>query len=288
VADIELRAGDAVLNVDTLGGGLRALRVGDWQIVDGYGAGQAHSGRRGHILAPWPNRIYQGRYAWRGRQYQLPISDPKHDSATHGLVDKVEWEVDSVSADEAALSVVVEPSAGYPFHVQLLVNYQLAADDLTVVLVAQNLGDELAPFGVGMHPYFRCGTGPDETLVDLPVTGLLPLDEHGSPAGALQPFDGDLGLLGPRSFDTALRRDPDRREAALCGPAGKLTIGLGAEWRWLMLFTGDALPGDEARRSIAVEPMTCPPNAFATDTDVITLTPGVRWRAGWSASWEPA
>ena len=37
-----------------------------------------------------------------------------------------------------------------------------------------------------------------------------------------------------------------------------------------MLFTGDPLP-DVARRSLAVEPMTCPPNAFRTGRDLIRL-----------------
>jgi aldose 1-epimerase len=47
-----------------------------------------------------------------------------------------------------------------------------------------------------------------------------------------------------------------------------------------MIFTGDTLP-DVNRRSIAVEPMTCPPNAFRTGTDVITLEPGMSWTGTW-------
>jgi aldose 1-epimerase len=47
-----------------------------------------------------------------------------------------------------------------------------------------------------------------------------------------------------------------------------------------MVFTGDALP-DVNRRSIAVEPMTCPPNAFRSGTDVITLEPGDAWSGSW-------
>ena len=40
-----------------------------------------------------------------------------------------------------------------------------------------------------------------------------------------------------------------------------------------MLFTGDPLP-DVNRRALAVEPMTCPPNAFRTGDSVIRLAPG--------------
>ncbi len=42
---------------------------------------------------------------------------------------------------------------------------------------------------------------------------------------------------------------------------------------YLMLFTGDPLP-DVNRRSLAVEPMTCPPNAFRTGEALIRLEPG--------------
>ena len=42
---------------------------------------------------------------------------------------------------------------------------------------------------------------------------------------------------------------------------------------YLMLFTGDPLP-DIARRALAVEPMTCPPNAFRTNTAVTSPRSG--------------
>jgi aldose 1-epimerase len=87
MADLELRSGDAVFNIDTMGGGMRALRFRDWELLDGYGAGQRHSGRRGHVLAPWPSRILHGRYEWAGTPYELSITDVRHHSASHGLVD---------------------------------------------------------------------------------------------------------------------------------------------------------------------------------------------------------
>jgi aldose 1-epimerase len=49
---------------------------------------------------------------------------------------------------------------------------------------------------------------------------------------------------------------------------------------YLMLFTGDPLP-DVARRSLAVEPMTCPPNAFRTGRDLIHLAVGQSVSCRW-------
>ena len=47
-----------------------------------------------------------------------------------------------------------------------------------------------------------------------------------------------------------------------------------------MVFTGDPLP-DVSRRSLAVEPMTCPPNAFRTGEDLIQLEPGQSFTSSW-------
>jgi aldose 1-epimerase len=48
----------------------------------------------------------------------------------------------------------------------------------------------------------------------------------------------------------------------------------------VMFFTGDPLP-DIARRSIAVEPMTCPPNAFRTGESLVRLEPGASTTSVW-------
>lgn len=291
MADLELRAGDAVLNVDTVGGGLRALRVGDWECLDGYGVDQPHSGRRGHVLAPWPSRIFRGRYRWDGSEHVLPITDARHDSATHGLVDRLEWAVDQHEQGRAELSARVPRQDGYPFDVTVRVRYELAEDRLDVHLAADNDGTEAAPFGAGMHPYFRCGAGAGETELRLPVSSRLVLDSNVIPTGDVEELDGDLGLIGDSVLDAALpvdRREPHEDAVAeIAGPAGSLQLSLGPSFRWLVVFTGDSLPGEDRRRSVAVEPLTCPPNAFATGTDVITLAPGRPWTDRWTLRWFP-
>ena len=49
-----------------------------------------------------------------------------------------------------------------------------------------------------------------------------------------------------------------------------------------MLFTGDTL-GDVGRRrqGLAVEPMTCAPNAFRTGDGLRIIEPGEAFRASW-------
>jgi aldose 1-epimerase len=50
---------------------------------------------------------------------------------------------------------------------------------------------------------------------------------------------------------------------------------------YLMIFSGDTLPAAERRRSLAVEPMTCPPNAFRTGEGLIRLAPGESFTSRW-------
>jgi aldose 1-epimerase len=47
-----------------------------------------------------------------------------------------------------------------------------------------------------------------------------------------------------------------------------------------MLFSGDPLP-DIHRRSLAIEPMTCPPNAFRTGDALIVLQFGLWFTSTW-------
>ena len=49
---------------------------------------------------------------------------------------------------------------------------------------------------------------------------------------------------------------------------------------YVMLFTGDPLQ-DVDRRSLAVEPMTCPPNAFRSGEALIHLEPGKPFTGTW-------
>jgi galactose mutarotase-like enzyme len=47
-----------------------------------------------------------------------------------------------------------------------------------------------------------------------------------------------------------------------------------------MVFTGD-IPSVE-RRALAIEPMTCPPNAFRSGEALVTLEPGDSHTAAWA------
>ncbi len=59
------------------------------------------------------------------------------------------------------------------------------------------------------------------------------------------------------------------------------TLWVDESYPYLMLFSGDTLPAARRRRSLAVEPMTCPPNAFRSGEGLIRLAPGESFTSRW-------
>jgi aldose 1-epimerase len=298
--DVEVSAGTARLAVDLRGGGLRELVVGDWHVLDGYPSGTVPAARRGGVLLPWPNRLRGGTWRWADRDLQLDVVSEQSPNAVHGLVTAQPWAVLERSDDAVTVGTVVEPRAGYPFRLAAAVDYELTADRLSVTVRVRNDSDTEAPLGVGLHPYFAVGGGrvdelPEGAIDDAEVT--IPartamVTDGGLPTGETRPFDGALGRIGDQVIDvplTDLDRDGDGwARVHLRGAAGALEIAVDGAWSWLQVFSADTLPAGQRRRSLAVEPMTCPPNALADGADLVVLAPGEGWSGTWTLGWTPA
>ena len=61
----------------------------------------------------------------------------------------------------------------------------------------------------------------------------------------------------------------------LRGPDGGVEVWAEPDFRWVQVFTPDEFPG--SGQAIAIEPMTCPPDALNSGVDLITLAPGEEW-----------
>jgi aldose 1-epimerase len=293
--DAQVSAGAARLAVDLRGGGLRELVVGDWRVLDGYPSGTVPAGRRGGVLLPWPNRLRGGRWRWAGRDLQLDVVSGSSPNAVHGLVTAQPWAVLGERSAGVTVGTVLEPRSGYPFRLAAAIDYDLGADRLTVTVRVRNAGHADAPFGVGMHPYLHVGAAGDGDLADaeltVPARTAMSVD-GGLPTGADRPFEGAVGRIGDRELDdplTDLVRDEDGwARLQLRGPAGALELAVDRSWPWLQVYSGDTLPIGQRRRSLAVEPMSCPPNALADGTDLVVLPPGQAWSGTWTLRWTPA
>jgi aldose 1-epimerase len=293
--DVVVSAGEARLAVNLRGGGLRRLVVGDWDVIDGYPAGAVTAGWPGAVLVPWPNRVRNGRWTWRGRELQLDVHSSDEPNAIHGLVAWQPWTVLERTASAAGVGTVLEPHPGYPFRLAVAVDYDLSPDRLAVTTRVRNLGAEVAPVGLGMHPYLHVGANEDGGIggAELTVAARTALETDGGlPTGGSHRFHGDVGRIGHRVFDTPLtdlQRDDDGwARLRLRGPLGELELAVDGSWPWLQIYTGDHMPVGQRRRSLAVELITCPPNALADDADLIELEPGDDWSGTWTLGWAAA
>lgn len=288
----EISSGDRQAVVVEVGGGLRSFSVGGRDVLDGYGIDEPASSGRGQVLIPWPNRLQDGSYAFDARSHQLPLTEPEHGNAIHGLVRWVPWRIGEREADRVVMEHVIHPQPGYPFTLGLSVEYGLAEEGLSVRTTARNLGPDACPYGCGHHPYLTLGS-PTVDTVELQAPGrrVLVSDERDLPI-ADEPVEGtEYDFRAPRAIGTTqldnaftdLGRDDDgRARVRLRDPdsGAAVTLWLGESYRYLMVFTGDTRP-DVNRRSVAVEPMTCPPNAFRTGDSLIRLEPGESTTAIW-------
>jgi aldose 1-epimerase len=265
------------------------LRELSWQgrpLVAGFGRHDLPHAYQGAVLAPWPNRLAGGRYRWGDDDYQLPLSEPERLNALHGLVCFAPWQVADSDAESVTLTHRLWPQRGYPFPLDLRARYELSDHGLTFTLTAVNAGDAPAPYGASFHPYLIAGGGRvDDWTVQLPAATYLTVDPDRllpvgtAPVGpAGYDFRSPTSLRGievDHAFTDLTFDDAGTVALRLVGPGGR---GVGLTWDrgapWVQLCIPDENNPTMTRQALAVEPMTCAPDAFNSGVDLITLPPG--------------
>jgi aldose 1-epimerase len=293
---IELVFGDQRAVVVEVGGGLRSYRASGADVLDGYSRDDICNGARGQLLVPWPNRIRGGRYTFGGVDLQLPLTEPALGNAIHGLARWSAWAIVEASPDRAALSLDLPPQPGYPFQLALGAEYELDARGLTASIRAHNQGREPCPVGFGAHPYVHLGNHDliDDALLCVPAAATLVSDERGIPTGRVLPVtDTPLDFRSPHrigslSLDTAytqLQPDADgTTRVTLTTPHQRrsVMVWMDGAHRFVMVYTGDTLDQrGRRRRGIAIEPMTCAPDAFNSGVGLRILQPDEQMTTTW-------
>jgi len=278
-----------------VGGGLRVFRSAGEDLLDSYRETEVSPGSAGQVLAPWPNRIRDGRYDFDGRSYELALTEPYRHNAIHGLVNWARWRAVEVDAESVTLAYELPPQPGYPWALQLRTTYALGETGLRAEHEVTNLADVDVPFGFGTHPYLQIpGVAVDDLILHLPARSHVLVDGRLLPIGAAKVAGGEYDFTAPRRLaktvlDTGfgdLVREPDGGSAVtLSAPDGRgVRIWADAAFGWWQVFTGNGLVGERFRRSVAIEPMTCPPDAFRSGRDLIRLAPGQTWAAAWGVT----
>jgi aldose 1-epimerase len=277
--------------ITEVGATLRSFSVDGRDVVRGFGVDEMSKAGRGQNLIPWPNRIRDGRYSFGGATQQLALSEPARHNASHGLARYVPWVLVDKKMDAVSNRVRIHQQPGWPGTLEATITHQVGPEGLTVTVEATNVGDGELPFGYGAHPYLTVGESTvDEVALAVPAASYLEVDDERLLPLKVSPVAGtayDLRegrVLGSMSLDTAmtdLARDSDGRWRVRLQLRDHYAELWGDEMmRWTQVFTG----GPNRDWSIAVEPMTCAPDAFnpgPTHGDLKVLAPGEAFVGQW-------
>ncbi|KGN30626.1 aldose 1-epimerase [Knoellia sinensis KCTC 19936] len=290
-----LSSGRDSLTVVEVGGGLRQWARDGLEILAGYAADAPCTSGRGQQLIPWPNRIRDGRYSYAGVERQLPISEVEHHNASHGLVRWSPWRLVERTDSSITVGHRLFPQPGWDWHLESTTTYAVAPEGLTVTVRVTNVGEETVPFGYGAHPYVAIGDAPvEEVEVRIAATHFVEVDDRLIPVGTT-PVEGsafdhrERKAIGTQRLDTAYTGLDvvDGRWTVTVATTGRPVVDVWADAQalpWAQVFSGKAEAGQAGEHGIAVEPMTCPPNAFNSGDSLLELAAGETWTGTWGIS----
>lgn len=265
----------------------------------------------GNILCPFPGRVEQGQYTWQGVQYTLSgtRTDP-HGNAIHGFTHQELWQCE-VKRDSNRiecrylLDKALFTERGYPHSLQVEVVYHLLDDDagLEVHTRVSNVGDSVAPLGVGFHPFFtvldRGLRDVDDMVVEVPARQMVEFDDKLKPtgrmvdvndAGALNFSSEQKRKIGGTVIDncyTDLIYTEDRATTTLSDPqsGARISVWQDRNFPYIQLYSLDKMGSDVYRRALAIEPESCCGFAFNVDgLGLQALNPGQVWTGTWGVS----
>ncbi len=297
-----LRAGDYEAVIASVGASLRSLTYDGRDLVVPFEADEVRPSYRGATLAPWPNRVVDGRYTFAGTQRQVALTEPARHHALHGLAGWLDYQAIDKGPSHVTLSATIEPQTGYPWRVVVETTFTLASNGVTQSVRATNESPDAAPWGTGPHPYLVAGAGhvddwdlsvPADEVLAVTPDRLIPTGLRSVDADAPERFDfREVRRIGTVELDhayTALARDESGlatvRVTDAAGSGVQMTWD--AACPWVQVHTSDKGVGKPGHRTgLAVEPMTCAPDAFNDssydyDTGLIVLEPGASAEASW-------
>jgi aldose 1-epimerase len=149
------------------------------------------------------------------------------------------------------------------------------------------------PFGVGFHPYLTVTTPTIEGAeLEVPAKAYVATNARKLPTGEILPLAGHpLDFSRRKSVNghdldvtyTELLRDDSGMTTVIVtdSTGGEVELSVDRTFPYVQVFTGDTLEKGRRRTAIAVEPMTCPPDALRSGKDIVVLEPGQHWAGSW-------
>ena len=289
---LQISAGNYTATIDPHGAGLATLLYDGKPLVAGYQ--HARPFTAGALLAPWPNRTGDGIFSHHGSIHRLACNEADRNNALHGFAAEANWHVTEHSRSAVTLQWQGPARTDWPWPLHYSITWALADDGLsaklTVTNTSTNTGTETAhpntassPFGLGWHPYLSALGAPlDECTLSMPAATNLPLDpDRLLPAGPEIPATEIVGkhqAMAGITLDHCFRMEASQtssdhaaHQIELRNADGHGTILWADEhFGWCQVYTSpEAAPS--IGRAVAVEPMTCPPNALRSGESLLQL-----------------
>ncbi len=244
---------------------------------------------KGSFLFPFPNRVDGGKYQFKGKQYQLNVNFSNENNAIHGLLFDKKFVKTSETIDQHNCTLVLSHSdnnlPGYPFAFRIDIVYTLnQQSELSICTRITNTGDQNMPAGIGWHPYLTLGCKVDELKLSFPAAEKYITNQRMLPTGEHNAYNDftKLKQIDNNRFDTCFKvaTNTGHAETILCNSNLKGGIKVWQktgpnQYNFLQLYTPDQ------RQSIAIEPMTCLPNAFNINSEFLDLPPGSSHEVEW-------
>lgn len=291
----EITHGAARVVVTEVGAALRVFEIDGVPYAESYPAEELAPSSAGAVLVPWPNRVADGQWVFEREPQQLALNEPTRHNAIHGLLRYTPWTVVEHAESTVVLHAMIAAQPGWPVPLLTSIGYSLDDSGLTITHTVENLGGRAVPFGVGVHPFPRAGGAEtDECTLRLAAADVLPVDpERLLPVRPPRRLEGDeqlfrsgrrlAGVLLDTAFGGASPAPDDPQQLvrhSLTDPNGRgVELWADPVFKWVQVYTADDFPG--RGRAVAIEPMTCPPNALNTGTDLQILQPAETWIAQW-------
>jgi len=235
---------------------------------------------RGVLLAPFPNRIKNGQYTFDGKTYQLPINRPKENNALHGFLYNEPFEVieNSTSSNNSILILQNDYDGGiegFPFKFKTTITYVWDAPYLLKVSIAvTNTDNKLMPLGLGWHPYFQFPQSINNITLKMDSKNKFLVDGQMIPSLETEPYTSFIKTkkIGAANFDDCFELNDINvaHQTVLTDKLNDISLTIEQDtsaFKYLQVYTAPA------RDCIAIEPMTCIPDAFNNQLGLKKLKP---------------
>lgn len=272
------KTGDYIRIDEKTGASLIELNLGGLSLIDLPGSSDhplaSNPYHPSALLTPWVNRVRNGNYSFKGKNYQLPINEPALGNAIHGLLARVPFTLVQKTESSVTLEHAyqgAEPNYPFPFTFQY--TYTLAEEGgLEITFMAQNTGSTSMPFACGWHPYFSF---PNTKAADLSIkfhptsrflsdSQMIPLKEENLQGKSEFVFSQEkvdhVFRLEPREKHVTEFIDHKHQRSLFLTQSS-------VQFPFLVVFQ------PEGYHSVAIEPMTANTDAFNTGDGLIELAP---------------